>query len=107
LTQQKFLAHSTEELVDAETLLQNTEKEYATVLRYFAEDSKMQPEEFFAVFKRFAVLFEVRVLHYLKVDSSFNVDLQNACKDIQMEREMADRAAKRANERRNRVSYFL
>ncbi len=56
---QSFVLVSAEELKDVEQLVQKVETDFAAILKFFAVDSKMQPEEFFAIFKKFAMLFEV------------------------------------------------
>jgi len=80
-----FVVVSSEELQDTEKMIQKVESDFASALKFFAEDNKMQPEEFFAVFKRFTSLFET------------------AQKDLQAERETAARAEKRNAERKARL----
>lgn len=81
-----FVVVSSEELRDTETIVQTVESDYQTVSKFFAEDGKLQPEEFFAIFKRFATLFE------------------NARKEMMTERETAVKTAKRAEERKARLA---
>lgn len=50
---------SSEELRDTENMVQKVETEFQSVMKFFAEDGKLQPEDFFGIFKTFSTLFEV------------------------------------------------
>eukprot|EP01113_Clastostelium_recurvatum_P012737 TRINITY_DN1662_c0_g1_i1.p1 TRINITY_DN1662_c0_g1~~TRINITY_DN1662_c0_g1_i1.p1 ORF type:complete len:1111 (-),score=430.35 TRINITY_DN1662_c0_g1_i1:87-3266(-) len=80
-----FLISAKEELEDAETLVSQTENQFQKALKHYAEDAKMQPEELLCIFKRFTTSFDM------------------ARKDLDNERVLAEKAAKRESDRQARM----
>eukprot|EP00026_Physarum_polycephalum_P002187 Phypoly_transcript_02192.p1 GENE.Phypoly_transcript_02192~~Phypoly_transcript_02192.p1 ORF type:complete len:950 (+),score=214.97 Phypoly_transcript_02192:198-2852(+) len=84
---ESFVLVSSEELRDTENMVSEVDTEFSSMLKFFAaEDTKYQLEEFFAIFKTFTSLFE------------------NAKKDLDNERENAEKTAKRDADRKARLA---
>eukprot|EP01133_Synstelium_polycarpum_P017416 gene17416-20781_t len=78
---EEFLLSAKTELVDAETLLGETEILYVKLAKFFGEDTNRPVEEFCAIFKRFSDTYQL------------------ARKDLEREKAMAERASKRKTDK--------
>ncbi|GAM24844.1 hypothetical protein SAMD00019534_080190 [Acytostelium subglobosum LB1] len=78
----EFLLSAKTELLDAEKLVGETEMMYGKIAKFFGEDTTRPLEEFCAIFKKFSDTYQL------------------AKKDLEREKAMSERAAKRKNDRK-------